>query len=412
VERPVKMHMHIDRFRNTVLFGDCVEQLRNIPDKSIQLLVTSPPYFKKRKYTKGHKQELGREDTPEEFVEALCKVFDESWRVLRDDGCLFVNIADTNWDGRKHAYLKPQDLCLVPQQFAIAMQKRGWICHNDIIWQKVNPTPVPAFKKCKPSHEYIWFFTKTNNYFFDYIAIREPAKDQSLKKTNIKYGGNKYTENVGGTYSGNVYVPNGWALKKDVWTFTTASDTSPHCAVFPKELPETAIRCGTSEFGCCPVCGTPYVRIIRNGAKCEEWAKQCGSDKNLEYKGKPKKEYEKHGAQNPADIKRRTLEGMVEKKTVGWMPNCSCEHMYVRVYPSRPNDMSFWEQCQTDIIREGFEKLNHKSCIVLDPFGGSGTTGEVAVKNRRDYILIELNRENEPTINKKVGNNNADHKPV
>ncbi len=391
-------------YLNVILFGDAREVIKDLSDNSVQCIVTSPPYFKKRKYTECNPKEIGREATPEEFIENLCVVFDELWRVLRDDGVLFINLGDTNWDGRPHPYLKDQDLCLTPHRFAIAMQQRGWILHNDNVWKKVNPTPVPSFKKFKPSHEYIFFFTKTNKYFFDYIAVREPAKDPNPKKTNIKYGGNKYTEKVGGTYSGNTYVPNGFALKKDVWTFTTASDRSSHCAVYPKELPLTAIKAGTSEHGACPICGKPFARIVVDGEDLDEWKKACGADKKGKYNGKGKKEYKKQSAQDPSEIKRRTLEGMKEQKTVGWEPKCDCwkpKLSRIRAYPACSKDESFWPHCQQAIL-SAYAEIPTVRCIVLDPFGGSGTTAQVAVQNGRDYILIELNKNNEMDINKKI----------
>ena len=113
---------------NYTLIGDVREKLKELPDKSIQMCVTSPPYYALRDY--GESDQLGLEDTPEEFIKNMVKVFAEVHRVLRDDGTLWLNLGDS--------YLKNKQLGFIPQKVAIALQEWGWILRQDIIWAKKN----------------------------------------------------------------------------------------------------------------------------------------------------------------------------------------------------------------------------------------------------------------------------------
>ena len=132
-----------------------------------------------------------------------------------------------------------------------------------------------------------------------------------------------------------------------------------HFATFPEALVEPCIKAGTSERGCCSVCGAPWVRVVEKGEALEEWKKMSGADSNGEYHGKAQKDYLSAKAQVAADVKRRILEGMRERIS-DWQPSCTCNAETV-------------------------------PCTVLDPFGGSGTVAKVARDLNRDAILIEIN---------------------
>ena len=138
------------------IFNASCEDMFHLEDKSIQLIICSPPYFKARVYKNG-KNELGRERTPEEFIENLAKHFDDTMRVLKDEGSLYVNINDTC---RNSAYQA------VPQRFVIAMINRGWILNDEILWTKSNAKYSPG-KRSVRSHEYIFHFVKSKDFFYD-----------------------------------------------------------------------------------------------------------------------------------------------------------------------------------------------------------------------------------------------------
>lgn len=138
------------------IFNSSCGDLFHLEDKSISLIVCSPPYFFCRKYNNGD-DELGREKTPEEFINNLVKLFDDTKRVLKDEGSMYVNINDTCRDGAYQA---------IPQRFVIEMINRGWILNDEILWTKTNPKYSPG-KRSVRSHEYLFHFVKSKNFYYD-----------------------------------------------------------------------------------------------------------------------------------------------------------------------------------------------------------------------------------------------------
>lgn len=138
------------------IFNSSCGDLFHLEDKSISLIVCSPPYFFCRKYNNGD-DELGREKTPEEFINNLVKLFDDTKRVLKDEGSMYVNINDTCRDGSYQA---------IPQRFVVEMLNRGWILNDEILWTKTNPKYSPG-KRSVRSHEYLFHFVKSKNFYYD-----------------------------------------------------------------------------------------------------------------------------------------------------------------------------------------------------------------------------------------------------
>lgn len=139
------------------IYNSSCEDLHHLGDKTISLILSSPPYFAARLYNNGE-NELGREKTAEEFINNLVKLFEDAKRVLKDEGSLYVNINDTCKDGAYQA---------IPQRFVVEMLKSGsWILNDEIIWTKTNPKYSPG-KRSVRSHEYIFHFVKSKNFYFD-----------------------------------------------------------------------------------------------------------------------------------------------------------------------------------------------------------------------------------------------------
>lgn len=253
-----------------LLVGDAIEQLRTIPDKSVNTCVTSPPYYGLRDY--GVESQIGLEETPEEYIEKLVEVFREVKRVLCDDGILWVNIGDSysgsgkgpkgkisrdcqdmdkiGKGGNIPMGTKPKDLMGIPWMLAFAMRNDGWYLRQDIIWAKNNPMPESVKDRCTRSHEYIFMLTKSKKYWFDHEAMQEDAVSQS--GAGAKFGGYKYGDSEDPKYqcySGNKYKPNGKRNKRDVWNCSVAITKDAHFAVFPKELIEPCILAGCPEDG-------------------------------------------------------------------------------------------------------------------------------------------------------------------
>lgn len=284
--------MNID----TVIQGDCREILKTLPDASVNCCVTSPPYYGLRDY--GMDEQIGLEQTAEEFIQELTDVFREVRRVLRDDGTLWLNIGDSyagncsrtstgrcgmglEREGifsRKDA--KPKDLIGIPWMLAFALRNDGWYLRQDIIWHKPNPMPESVTDRCTKSHEYIFLLSKKPKYYFDHEAIQEPASfstyqrlsqdidnqegsytpskgNGKMKAVGYRLGSSKYGNSDDPHYqnkSGKDWYPqeeNGIIVrnKRDVWSVTTKPCREAHFATFPEDLIEPCILAG------CPIDG-------------------------------------------------------------------------------------------------------------------------------------------------------------
>ena len=125
-----------------ILQGNCLEVLKDLPEQSVNTCITSPPYWGLRNYQE--EEQLGLEDTPEEYVENLVKVFREVKRVLRDDGTVWLNLGDS--------FSKEKQLNGIPWRVAFALQEDGWYLRQDIIWHKPNPIPESVTDRCTKAH--------------------------------------------------------------------------------------------------------------------------------------------------------------------------------------------------------------------------------------------------------------------
>lgn len=296
-----------------ILTGDCRETLKTLPDQSVHCCVTSPPYFGLRDY--GHEGQIGLEETPDAFVQKLVEVFREVKRVLRDDGTLWLNLGDSyasnqSAGDRVSKYSpkqttnagklggkqtvpegwKEKDLIGIPWMVAIALRMDGWYLRQDIIWHKPNPMPESVTDRCTKAHEYIFLLSKSPKYYFDHLAMQEPAKYAGTIVKAYKSGKNISGQKFGHTKTGGQDCEvKEKRNRRSVWSITVKPYREAHFATYPPELIRPCILAG------CP-----------------------------------------------------------------------------------------------------------KGGVVLDPFGGSGTTASVANEEGRDAILCELNQEYIPLINKRL----------
>jgi len=156
---------HLDE----IIVGDCREVLATLPDKSVNLVITSPPYFNQRMYTDNDPRELGTESYLNDYLDNLVGIFKECYRVVRDDGSLIFNLGDKYHNS---------NLLLVPYRFAIrAGEATGAVLINEITWPKSNPTPRQFQRRLVSSHEPFFHFVKSASYYYD-SSIFEEKKEQ------------------------------------------------------------------------------------------------------------------------------------------------------------------------------------------------------------------------------------------
>jgi DNA modification methylase len=289
--------------------------------------------------------QIGLEPTPDEFVRIMVDVFREVRRVLRDHGTVWLNLGDSFSD---------KQLQGIPWRVAFALQADGWYLRSDIIWAKPNPMPESVTDRPTKSHEYVFLLSKSERYYFDGDAMRAPVQDSTLnrdKYTRISKGkdGPYAVQHDHETPSN----PGGRNLRS-VWTVPTESYRGAHFATFPRKLVEPCVKAGTSEKGCCPECGAPWIRITESERK----PTRSGNCSKV-WSDNPD---DPHSRQAGSVIGNRDpFRHVTETKTIGWRPTCDHQHSPV-------------------------------PCVVLDPFVGSGTSIVVAEALKRHAIGCDLSR--------------------
>jgi DNA modification methylase len=253
-----------------ILQGNCLETLSSLEEKSVNTCVTSPPYWGLRDY--GNGDQLGQEETPEQFTENLVKLFREVRRVLRDDGTVWLNLGDSyNGSGgqgtkpnimSKEAAegrggkaikvngIKPKDLIGIPWRVAFALQADGWYLRQDIIWSKPNPMPESVTDRCTKAHEYIFLLSKSPKYYYDNEAIKEDSAESSKDRLNQDIKNQKGSIRVPGKTNGTMNAVGGEKRnKRSVWAVATQSYSEAHFATYPPELIKPCILAGCPEGG-------------------------------------------------------------------------------------------------------------------------------------------------------------------
>ncbi|HEO1201114.1 TPA: site-specific DNA-methyltransferase [Streptococcus agalactiae] len=267
---------------NYIINLDALVALKELPNEIFDCCITSPPYYGLRDYkVKG---QIGREESPEEYLNKLVEVFDQVKRVLKKDGTLWIVIGDSyvgtgskkeykdqkNKNGRtgqkvsvtkKLKRYKTKDLIGIPWQLALKLREDGWYLRSDIIWHKENAMPESCKDRPSRSYEHIFLLSKSKKYFYNYEAMKEPMKEIS-KKRYIRARGkdNKYLkENTGakrqsineareyGEYIGD-NVPQ-FRNSRDIWTINTNAFKGKHYAVFPPKLVEICIKAACPNNG-------------------------------------------------------------------------------------------------------------------------------------------------------------------
>ena len=359
--------------------GDCRTVLGELPAASVHCCVTSPPYWGLRDYK--HDAQIGLEETPEAFVDALVDVFRGVRRVLRDDGTLWLNLGDSYASGGRGGGgmymdergekawgpragmngwrsappgLKHKDLVGIPWRVAFALQADGWYLRSDIIWAKPNPMPESVTDRPTKAHEHVFLLTKSPRYYYDADAIREPSVMRPQRRPNGRPPSHVVGPQPKQTHStarrtepGPDAHPRG-RNKRTVWTVPTQAYPGAHFAVFPEALVKPCILAGTSERGVCGACGAPWGRVVVRG-------KPVDGDRERNVGGRTDGLARIPGGE-AAWAERKP------PQTTGWQPSCDC----------------------------GADPV---PATVLDPFAGTATTGAVACEYGRSFVGIEASDE-------------------
>ena len=442
----------IDAWTGMIHVGDSVSVMSCMPSKSIHAVIFSPPYWALRNYGDGlvsvwggdegcehdwgeeinlgpcnehgdssifkgkdygdaqaaagggnrgrfckkcdaWEGQLGLEPKFDMYVANMVRVCAEVKRILRDDGSLWLNIGDTYSGGggsvghksdTKNCGSKTseygavdtssitkvediQDKCklLIPHRVAIALISDGWILRNDVVWYKPSRMPESVKDRLTKSFEFFFHFVKKKKYHYDLDAIRVPHKCYDGGESGSVGPVAKGTQDefINANKKTSVAHPNG-KNPGDVFEVNTASFPGKHFAVFPPELLEIPVKACVPQKVCAK-CGKPYERIVeKHKVDLENGAlKKMGVDEDGNYDGEGKED-ESGMAENPSDVKRNILKSFgFQKDFVGWNKKCKCD---------------------TEETKPG---------IVLDPFMGSGTTGEVAENFSRRWIGIDISSE-------------------
>lgn len=281
---------------NSVLCGSVENLTESLDNDSIDTIITSPPYYKQREYGSDVGAEIGREKTPDEYVARLQRVFSSLRPKLKPSGTLWLNLGD-KYHGKHQLGL--------PWRVALALMEDGWILRSDVIWHKPNAMPQSVKDRLATDHEYIFLFSKSPNYYFDWEAIKEPyvtlSDASKMRGGRGHFGKNKGTPGEGkygglqglhkGDWSKTFHA--GGRRKRSVWSVPISKYKGAHFAVFPEKLIRTCVIAG------CPVDGTvldPFFGVGTTGVVCiQERRNYIGFELQREY----------------AEIAERRLQGLL-----------------------------------------------------------------------------------------------------
>lgn len=321
--------------RNQILRGDALTRLKELPERSIDCIVTSPPYFLLRDY--GVDGQIGLESNVEEWVASLRPVFAELARVLKPGGGLWLNVADT-FSPAAPLGAPAKSMFLAPERLLMDLAAGGWIVRSKVIWAKTNTMPNSVADRLNATYEPIYFLVRSPRYFFDLDAIREPVEvNTKLVQHAIAHRARRSLKAATEDASAPILGTN----PGDVWRIPTKGFRGAHFATFPPELVRRPIL-ATCPEQICTTCGRAFKRSV------ETWRIPLGGNGRDSH---PNDRYVMRFTDRWHTLRQR-----------GDLVPCGCGA------PTIPG-------------------------VVLDPFFGAGTTALVAEELGREWIGIELSDE-------------------
>lgn len=360
--------------KNIIYHGDVLEILKKIPTESIDMCITSPPYWGLRDY--GTDGQIGNEETFFEYLEKLSNIFKEVKRILKKQGSCWVNIGDVYCKKNSHG-VKKQSLVGIPDRFKLNMIEDGWLCRNEIIWHKPNAMPSSAKTRFNNDYEKMFFFTKDDLYYFDTQYEETKTKTKKHKKTNSN-GNNKYLsdEQEKSVRQGMnktrglklIEVRPNLPTQNEFTDFIRSKTTIKRLTEEIEDIKKTTMehwfRKDVKGFSYPTVDDWNKIKYL-----LDDWSDEFKEmDERLTYI-----EYETD------DINKNNHKGRIKRAV--WSIN------------TKPFKGSHFAPFPTELIKTPILACCPPDGIVIDIFMGSGTTGVVAKELGRNYIGIELNEE-------------------
>lgn len=268
---------------NKIICADAIDGLKSLEDESVDMCVTSPPYYGLRDY--GNEKQIGMEECPQEYVRNLTEIFMEVYRVLKPTGTLWLNIGDSYAGSgkgpmslalagngknktlyeknkrvqdvpKKWAGIKPKDMIGIPWMLAFSLRENGWYLRSDIIWHKTNCLPESVKDRPTKCYEHIFLLSKEKKYYYDYKAIREPLKEATKarykrgRSDKSKYAAEKIHQNINRQHEDFSAFDQEFRRKRDVWEMSTNTfKMDEHFAMYPEKLIEPCILAGCPKGG-------------------------------------------------------------------------------------------------------------------------------------------------------------------
>lgn len=363
----------INEIKNTILNGDVLDQLKQIPNESIDMCITSPPYWNLRDYEKD--KQIGQEPQFKDYISKLIQIYKEVYRVLKKEGTCWVNIADTYSQDNKNG-IKKQSLIGIPERFKIEMIDNGWLCRNEIIWHKPNAMPSSAKTRFNNDFEKLFFFTKDDLYYFETqyeeALTKKKSKNKSKNNSNDKYKSleqeSKVRQGMNKNRGNKLIEVRPKLPKQEEFVDFIRSKTNIKELVENSDIKRTKIEHWFRR----DIKGFAYPSV-------EDWnkVKWLLDDFSSEFQNMDEAltyvEYETD------DINKNINRGRIKRAV--WSIN------------TKPFKGSHFAPYPEELVETPIKAGCPKDGIVLDIFMGSGTTGVVAKKLERNYIGIELNEE-------------------
>ena len=374
-----------------------LETMAKMPNDFIDAVITSPPYWQLRDY--GYEGQWGMEKTFEEYLNNLWKMMDEIYRVLKPNGTCWINLGDTYGDKKC--------LMLIPHRFAIGCIERGWIMRNDIVWAKRNGMPESITDRFSKKHEYFFFMVKQKKYFFDLDAVRDKQKTVSLERYNYDFNGNK---------EGLDRIQSGARQTKAKTKYDSVEIESTHRQGMNKERGQNIVikrnNLPTQKVFVDFLRSRTSINLVVEStdlikSKVEHWFRY--DEAGFSFPSIEDWNTMKHLCDNFDDefqnidvmlndfeIETDDILKNIEK---GKNPSDVADFWDIPTKPSKEkhyasyNDALLLKPVLSGCVEEG---------IIYDPFMGTGSTGEVAIRSNRNFIGSEMSKEYCDIANKRL----------